>query len=417
MEFVCNECGESFTNNQNQLRHMRTVHQGKKRTDNEKRKKDQESTDKARKQGILACGSWAACEDAVEFNPQAALKSPAEYVMMAMKAHEDRQLTSQEFMQATELSVFKLITDTFWTALYERPDLYVYITEEMVSWLGFEGESRNQKKDMLRTLNSRSIAYKYLSIDDLKNATDQVLEIPNEAYVKPPNYKHLLMRPLEFRQCSAMVQTKKGKEVVAELVKLEFVVHCYQWYEKQVLQDKNEVLQGEKQVLQDKNKVLQQEKQSLEDQKKVLKHENTSLLKCKADLTTDPLKDLTLKMVMWDEEMFTVIRAQKSHANAYMKKYMRQFRGPKNIVDFKQHPNPMSKWAKMRKLLVDENKIQKLEGNTFKCVNGYNLAELFKELKIEHKGQCVMDATPTIDSYLKQKPVLHPALMEHNYCS
>ena len=120
---------------------------------------------------------------------------------------------------------------------------------------------------------------------------------------------------------------------------------------------------------------------------------------------------------MWDEEMFTVIRAQKSHADAYMKKYMRQFRGPKNIVDFKQHPNPMSKWAKMRKLLVDQNKIQKLEGNTFKCVNGYNLAELFKELKIEHKGQCVMEATPTIDSYLKQKPVLHPALMEHNYCS
>ena len=121
---------------------------------------------------------------------------------------------------------------------------------------------------------------------------------------------------------------------------------------------------------------------------------------------------------MWDEETFTVIRAQKSHADAYMKKYMRQLRGPKNIVDFKQHPNPMSKWAKMRKLLVDENKIQKLEGNTFKCVNGYNLAELLKDLKIEHKGQCVMEATRTIDSYLKQNPVPHPAaLMDHNYCS
>ena len=82
---------------------------------------------------------------------------------------------------------------------------------------------------------------------------------------------------------------------------------------------------------------------------------------------------------------------------------MCQLRGPKNIVDFKQHPNPMSKWAKMRKLLVYENKIEKLEGNTFKCVNVYNLAELFKELKIEHKGQCAMEATCTVDSYLKQK--------------
>ena len=48
---------------------MREKHQGMKRTDNEKRKKDQESTDKARKQGLLACGSWAACEESVESNP------------------------------------------------------------------------------------------------------------------------------------------------------------------------------------------------------------------------------------------------------------------------------------------------------------------------------------------------------------
>ena len=59
-------------------------------------------------------------------------------------------------MQATELSVFKLITDTFWTALYKRPDLYVYITEEMLSWLRFEGESRTQKLHMIQTLNARS---------------------------------------------------------------------------------------------------------------------------------------------------------------------------------------------------------------------------------------------------------------------
>ena len=415
-KILCNECGASFTKNKNLLRHVREKHQGKKRTDNEKRKR--EVTDKAGKQGLLACTYSETFGEQVRSNPQVEFKSPAEYIAVARKAHEDRQLTSDEFMQAAELSVFKLITDTFWTALYERPDLYVYVTEEMVSWLGFEGESHTQKLHILRTLNARSIAYTYLNIDELKKAADQVLQIPDEAYVKPPNYKHLLMRPLEFQVLAASVQTKKGKEVATELVKLGFVVHCYREYEmevkeqeKQVLQDKNEVLQGKNEVLRDKNEVLQQEKQSL-------KGENTSLLKCKADLTTDPLKDLTLKMVMWDEETFTVIRAQKSHAEAYMKKYMRQFRGPKNIVDFKQHPNPMSKWAKMRKLLVDENKIEKLEGNTFKCINGYNLAELLKELKIEHKGQCVMEATRTIDSYLKQKPVLHPAaLMEHNYCS
>ena len=74
-----------FNFNQNRLRHVRTVHQGMKRADNEKRKKDQESTDKAEKQGLLACGSWAACEESVESIPQAVFKSPVDYVAVAMK--------------------------------------------------------------------------------------------------------------------------------------------------------------------------------------------------------------------------------------------------------------------------------------------------------------------------------------------
>ena len=121
----CDVCGASFTKNKNLLRHVREKHQGKKRTDNEKRKR--EVTDKAGKQGLLACGSSAACKDSVESNPQAVFKPPSEYIRMAMKAHKDKQLTSDEFMQATGLTVFKLITDTFWTALYRRPDLYMFM--------------------------------------------------------------------------------------------------------------------------------------------------------------------------------------------------------------------------------------------------------------------------------------------------
>ena len=129
-----------------------------KRTDNEKRKSEiaipkmvNISTDEAREPCVDShtCvepgGSLATCREPVESITQMALKSPAEYVTMAMKAHEDRQLTVEEFMQATELSVFKLITDTFRTALYERPDLYVYVTEEMVRWQGFEGERKYQR--------------------------------------------------------------------------------------------------------------------------------------------------------------------------------------------------------------------------------------------------------------------------------
>ena len=233
-------------------------------------------------------------------------------------------------------------------SLYKSPDLYVYVTDEMVRWLGFQGESLYQKKNMIDTLNARSIHYIYLSIDDLRKAADQVLEIPSEAYVKPQQYRHLLMRPLDFQVLAASVQTNKGKEVASELVKLGFVVHCYREYELEVKEQENKVLQGE-------NELLQQEKQSLE-------YGNTNLQKCKADMTTNPMKDLTLKVIMFQDDKFAVIRGQRCHADVYQKRYMNQLKGPKTTVDFTKHPNAMSKWAKVKQLLSDHQKFNPLKG-------------------------------------------------------
>ena len=72
-EYVMMAMKGSFTKNKSLLRHVRTGHQGMKRTDNEKRKRD--VTDKARKQGLLACGSWAACEESVESNPPGSVQA------------------------------------------------------------------------------------------------------------------------------------------------------------------------------------------------------------------------------------------------------------------------------------------------------------------------------------------------------
>ena len=38
-QFLCDECGVLFTKNKSLLRHVREVHQGMKRTDNETRKR------------------------------------------------------------------------------------------------------------------------------------------------------------------------------------------------------------------------------------------------------------------------------------------------------------------------------------------------------------------------------------------
>ena len=110
---------------------------------------------KARKEGRLEGLYSETFEDAgVGCALQVAFQPLKEYVTMIMKEHNDKLLTSEEFLQATGLSVFKHIAETFWTLMYERPDLYVYVKDDMVSWLGFEGDGKHQQNNMLWTLNA-----------------------------------------------------------------------------------------------------------------------------------------------------------------------------------------------------------------------------------------------------------------------
>ena len=37
-------------------------------------------------------------------------------------------------------------------------------------------------------------------------------------------------------------------------------------------------------------------------------------------MTTNPMKDLTLKVIMFEDDKFAVIRGQRSHADVYQKK-------------------------------------------------------------------------------------------------
>ena len=78
-KILCDVCGASFTKNKNRLRHVRTVHQGMKRTDNETRKRDV-TDNEARKQGLLKRSEIRPFGEPVESIPQAVFKRPAEYV-------------------------------------------------------------------------------------------------------------------------------------------------------------------------------------------------------------------------------------------------------------------------------------------------------------------------------------------------
>ena len=82
-------CGVMFNFNQNRLRHVRTVHQGMKRADNEKRKRDV-TDNEARKEGLLAGLYSETFGEQVRSIPQAVFKSPVDYVAVAIRAHLPR---------------------------------------------------------------------------------------------------------------------------------------------------------------------------------------------------------------------------------------------------------------------------------------------------------------------------------------
>ena len=78
--FQCQQCDQNFTLNHNLTRHVNTVHGNEARKDNE-----------ARKEVILKQPDSGQFEDAgVQSVHQVAFKSPAYYVSLAMKSHEEK---------------------------------------------------------------------------------------------------------------------------------------------------------------------------------------------------------------------------------------------------------------------------------------------------------------------------------------
>ena len=99
-QFLCDVCGVLFNFNQNHLRHVRTVHQGMKRMDNEKRKSDrQESTDEARE----PCTDIRTCE------------AQAKKTKLSHTYNSDIEAAIMEKFNPTDVICFCFVIDSPWT--------------------------------------------------------------------------------------------------------------------------------------------------------------------------------------------------------------------------------------------------------------------------------------------------------------
>ena len=133
-QFLCEECGLSFTLNKNPLRHVREKHQGKKRTDNEKRK----AVNEKRKREVLAEKILLSKTDIKEV----VLKSyPAEAICFHFVRKtpwtEDMKRKAEESFE----EIFRACDQTFVFVEYESTEENVpdearlVVTEKLVSQL------------------------------------------------------------------------------------------------------------------------------------------------------------------------------------------------------------------------------------------------------------------------------------------
>ena len=100
----------------------------------------------------------------------------------------------------------------------------------MVECFGLRGSGHNEhKKTLVKTLIRQGIEFRHLSLNEMMQLPG--VHIPLEVSSKPTQQRHLLVQALDIQLLVTNLCPEKSKQLVSELVKLGFVVHCYLKYE------------------------------------------------------------------------------------------------------------------------------------------------------------------------------------------
>jgi len=203
--------------------------------------------------------------------------SEKSYVERALSTYDDNaeMLSVIDFIDITNFPINKLFIDKFWATLQE--DKLIYVTDEIIQWMGFSGNIGHSKDHFLRLLNTNSITYiSYTNKeyeDFLIPLSGGIKNFYPEIAIgkKASKTRHILLTSDSLRTVMMCVNTSNGKKVRDYYISLEKLFKTYvnyqfqfiQLHNQQVLLLKDKEVQEHKQVLLLKDKEVQEHKQVL----------------------------------------------------------------------------------------------------------------------------------------------------------
>lgn len=143
------------------------------------------------------------------------------------------QLSFDEFMKSRGLQIEELSVDKFWERIDDND--WIYVGEDMLTWIGYSTNLRNAKKQFLQLVSSHfdaGVEYKILSASELKSArADNSIRVELPANFNQHNkVNHLIVSPDCFKSSMMVVQTPRAKEIRQYYRSVERVMGPYMAY-------------------------------------------------------------------------------------------------------------------------------------------------------------------------------------------
>jgi len=170
---------------------------------------------------------------------------PKRFEVHVNKAIADsvKLLTIQEFIRRTD---FELDVESFDVLYFNINDeLPVYLTETILDWMGYEGETKFKRKNCKELLKSnftegqdffiyKNSAYKTWRKAEIKGAKVSTLKnlLPRPATGSAArSKKHIVIMPDTFKELAMTLRTKKGSQIRRYYITLEKLVKAYVCYQ------------------------------------------------------------------------------------------------------------------------------------------------------------------------------------------
>jgi hypothetical protein len=152
-------------------------------------------------------------------------------IARALVASPDKKLSVHEFVDSSGFKIDKLMFNEFWQIVAKKRGTHVGAS--VLTWLGYEGEYKNQRQKFIDYLNRNAISYEQLrSTDDRINEYSTIADEMKEMRpVEISKAKWIVMNSRDFKKAIMKLSTKKGNDIREYYLNVEELLQEYVEYE------------------------------------------------------------------------------------------------------------------------------------------------------------------------------------------